>query len=62
MADALALRQKAAQSAEQRMLSTLMDFTPAEKLTVSDVKFIASWCRSICFDAIKEVDAGEARP
>ena len=49
----LALAQAEAQKACDRMLEMLLGFEPAQSLTVSDVKFIAEWTRTVSFDAIE---------
>lgn len=56
----LALRQKAAEQASNRMLDMLLGYSPAEKLSVADVKFIAEWTRTVSFDAMNEVEAATA--
>lgn len=57
----LVLRQEAAKTAEARMVEMLIGLDGAENLTVSDLKYIARWCRTCAFDAIREVDAKEGR-
>lgn len=48
-------RQAAAKRAHDKMLEMLLRFTPCDKLTVADVKFIAEYCRTCAFDATEEV-------
>lgn len=49
-------QQGAAKKASDRMLDALIDFAPCGKLAVDDVKFIAGWCRTVTFDALKECE------
>lgn len=58
-AQGLTLRQEAAKRAHDRMLATLIEFSPAGKLTVDDVRFIAEWCRTVTFEALTDVAAKE---
>ncbi len=48
----LTRRQALASEAHDNMLKALLGFTPCEKLTVGDVKYIARHTQTLVFDAL----------
>ena len=50
-------QQGAAKKAHDRMLDALIDYEPCGRLTVDDARFIARWCQTVTFDALKECEA-----
>lgn len=45
-------RQELGKEAYDRMLATLLGFTPCEILKVGDVQYIARMCQTITFDVL----------
>lgn len=51
MNDDLKLRQEAGKWVETKMLEFLLQYTPAEQLSVGDIKHIAAHARTLAFSA-----------
>lgn len=51
MSDELKRRQACVAMVEDRLLTMLIQFEPCHKLTVGDVRMIASYARRVAFDA-----------
>lgn len=52
----LKLRQELATQVEEQMITMLLSCTPANKLKVSDIQFIAACARAYTFDALQKLD------
>lgn len=50
-------QQSAAKKAHDRMLDALIDYAPFGTLRIEDARFVANWCQTVTFDALKEMDA-----